>query len=96
MTAHTQGPWVVVDDLVVRAQERTICICPSGATAADPLAVFAESKANARLIAAAHDLYVIATHPVLEHIILESDNPNVKAIFEPMRRAAIAKAEGKS
>jgi hypothetical protein len=43
---------------------------------------------------AAPELYVIATHPVLEHLIATSDHPSVKAVFEPMRRAAIAKATG--
>lgn len=51
-----------------------------------------EAVANARLIAVAPDLYVIATHPILEHLIATSDHPSVKAIFEPMRQAAIAKA----
>lgn len=96
---HTDGPWTACF-LTVCGEVEGFHISgrPYGSTAPICEARYAgfapQLEANARLIAAAPDLYVIATHPVLEHLIATSDHPSVKAIFEPMRRAALAKATG--
>jgi hypothetical protein len=60
-----------------------------------------EAKANARLIAAAPDLYVVADHPVLEWLctdglesIPEPQRTSVRIFLVPARAAALAKARG--
>ncbi len=88
---HTPGPWKVNKRGHVLDGDGNLLV--PWDTMADRGDI--EVRANAHLIAAAPDLYVIATHPVLEQILKESNHPSVAVIFEPMRRAAIAKAEGR-
>ncbi len=95
---HTSGPWEVgvhpandrlyiVRPVLFGSKVVVLPECEGGHVAL-------KNSADALLIAAAPDLYVIATHPILEHLIATSDHPSVKAVFEPMRRAAIARATG--
>lgn len=56
-TKFTPGPWVTYIEDVVYAGNRKIADCDSSNLADRPLPANAEDKANARLIAAAPDLF---------------------------------------
>lgn len=98
MTSHTPGPWVAdCDHHRRRRRERmALVVTPHGRMSIDCThsgASYPEDCANARLVAAAPDLYAI----VRELLDEMRDNPSV---LEPGRaaraRAAMAKAEGRS
>lgn len=95
MSGHTPGPWST-DEAEHDCPNQSIRIRGGGRTIAEvwiddaPVEDYnREQRANARLIAAAPDLYELATYAV--------DNPNFdSAEFDRMARAAIAKATGGS
>lgn len=91
MTAHTPGPWRAEgwEGVTVNAADGcTILACPGASQGA----TLAETKANARLIAAAPDLLAaleeIAGYPHADHAGL----PPARA--RAIARTAIAKATG--
>ena len=104
MTGHTPGPWMLLEDRL-RSGDYLIGASPADAFARVPSAN-ENSRANARLIAAAPDL--LAALRILNHmggderggycICPRSDGsaPNEKhSTGCAMARAAISKAEGK-
>ena len=107
-TPHTLGPWSLIDTRDVRTMRREFIIFPANrslnavASAHSPHECFgpkiteAEAEANARLIAAAPDLFA-GLHWVLHQ--LQGDSGTGESYWEqfPQYRAAvaaIAKAEG--
>lgn len=104
VVTHTPGSWtcdVVVDDVTERSDhmiQPTYAINVSGH--AWPILPKAEAHANARLIAAAPDLFALARE--LEQLVTtDSDDLGFHLRMVPVRvetvkalRAAIAKAEG--
>jgi hypothetical protein len=85
VSAHTPGPWMVRDGLTVDSAQHTVA-----SITFDPLLmdeVEQESAANARLIAAAPDLYAAL------HALMHDDLHATEHLAAA--HAALAKAEGK-
>jgi hypothetical protein len=90
-TKHTPGPWTFTES-VARGEHR-FYICAGAAPPGAKLPALADTKPNARLIAAAPDmlnalLWVVQHHADFEHMTDDAANAIHAA------RAAIAKATG--
>lgn len=108
---HTPGPWTLEGHFVpsvcaTHETGRPVHIASvmkrSSARPGDTITE-QEGEANARLIAAAPDLYTLATHPVLEWLLSEGietipepQRTSVKLFLVPLWLAATAKAERRS
>jgi hypothetical protein len=90
-TKFTPGPWRA-NRTSVRALKRTVADCEFADVS--PLRVHPEDMANARLIAAAPDLYE-ALVAITDQMELVGD-ARKDAPFIETARAAIAKAEGRT
>jgi hypothetical protein len=100
MTSHTPGPWIVANGLQVwrdgpnAARSPRICTLRNAADPVDQLPAD-QMAANARLIAAAPDLYEALTELVdLMDGVLEGDYKPDGFTTQPAR-AALAKSEGR-
>lgn len=100
MSAHTPGPWVLIDDdFIYRltdsgTQNRFWCQVSSVRRIHDGAAGDDEVAANARLIAAAPDL-LAALKGALAALEQPKTFPVDVDVAKKWMRAAIAKAEGK-
>ena len=107
MSEHTPGPWRVFTargnrHKIIGIGEMTgegITDCGFGVWRGGS----AEAVANANLIAAAPELFILADHPVMEWLlgeglstIPEPQQTSVRLFLVPLRDAAIAKAKGRA
>lgn len=90
MSAYTPGPWKVEPYGYEEREKRfDVVTADNGIRRIASLVRTADSKANARLIAAAPDLLQLA------RLVVEMHLPPTHADIKDVARAAIAKAEGR-
>jgi hypothetical protein len=93
MTAHTPGPWNIQHDFNVFGGRRLVASAGGHSSNQHPLAVDAENRANASLIAAAPDLLKAVRH--LFACDMAGSSVDFRCDGCEAARAAIAKAEGR-
>ena len=103
MTKHTRGPWKVADDIKkcpgVRTSNGFICFTPKVFKYTDQeeryIEELKEKEANARLIAAAPEMYEALTKLVELAPKFWGDNPEDWPRYMDRVEQVVAKAEGK-